>query len=136
MISYPIAISQQGQQFHAEAPDLPHVEIMGDSIIDTIAKARYAIAEHLQQLINDDQSIPNPHTISTHVANPIYAGCTWAIVRIDAQNFKSETPPINVQIPHALYQKISQHLNIDKASQIELEQFIIQLISEHITPNP
>ncbi|WP_066800205.1 type II toxin-antitoxin system HicB family antitoxin [Moraxella oblonga] len=136
MISYPIAISQQGQYFHAQVPDLPHVEIMGDSIIDTIAKARDAIAEHLQQLINDNQSIPNPHTISTHVANPIYAGCTWAIVRIDAQNFKSETPPISVQIPHTLHQKILQHLGKDKASQIELEQFIIQLILEHITPNP
>lgn len=135
MMSYPIAISQHGQQFHAEVPDLPTIQITGDSIIDTIAQARHLITEHLQQLVNDNHTaIPTPQTISTHLTDGTYAGRTWAIVHVDAQNFTSITPPVIVRLPHSLHQKILTHLGQDPTliSQAELERFVVDAVLQRI----
>lgn len=134
-MSYPIAISQHGQHFHAEVPDLPSIHIEGESIIDTIAKARHLITEHLQELINTDHtSIPTPQNISTHLTDEAYAGRTWAIVRVDAQNFKSDTPPVAIQLPHNLHQKILAHLGKEKEmlTQTELEGFVVDVLLTHL----
>lgn len=131
MLSYAIAITQNKQAFHAQVPDLPSLNIVGDSIIDTIAKARATINEHLQTLTDPP---PTPQNLQTHLSNPQFVGSTWAIINVDVQFFSQLSMGVSVNLPRTLIQKIRQNLSTDQntPNQADIERFIIEALEQKL----
>ncbi|AWY44481.1 hypothetical protein DKY63_26455 [Pseudomonas putida] len=86
---YPIAISK-GDAQHAwgvEVPDLPGCFSAAENLDDVIVMAREAIEGHLEILIEDGAPIPPANDVSLHAASSKYAGCIWATIDMDTNDF-------------------------------------------------
>jgi len=82
---YPTAISI-GDDEHAwgvEVPDVPGCFSAGKNLDHAIAMVREAIEGHFEILAENDALIPTANDVTLHSTNPKYAGCTWALVKID-----------------------------------------------------
>lgn len=126
---FSVAITQHGQQFHAQVPDLPTINIIGHSIADTIDKVRSAIIIHLHQLASNHEPLPEPEHITTHLNNPRFAGHTWAMISLDSMIFENQQRNFTLNIPCALATRLQSHLGQDKR---DIEQFIITAIANEL----
>lgn len=135
---YPVAILQENNHFIAKIPDLPSLQIQGDSIAQTISNVRQAIIDHLQTLADADLAIPQGQDINTHLLNPDYYGHTWAIISLDSLRLSNQTLPLRLELPKSLIRQIQQTICANQAvshqdiSQSELESFITQAIREKL----
>ncbi|MDO5651796.1 MAG: type II toxin-antitoxin system HicB family antitoxin [Moraxella sp.] len=137
---YPVAITQKDHEFFAQIPDLPELHVVGSNMADTIAKVRVAIIEYLQQLSNSNQAIPIGQPLNNHLTNPVYFGCTWAIISLDSLRFLSENLPLTVNIPKTLIMPMQQALldsctvsHIHEITSLHLESYILKILTQHFT---
>lgn len=128
-MQYPIAIQQKNLTFYAYLPDLPDLDIEGNSIADTIARARVLVFKHLQNLVDNGQDLPTGSDISQHLNNPSFSGWTWAIISIDANRIIGETLSIDIKIPERLMQRI---LSYTEQQQLEINDFFIEAIKKSL----
>lgn len=66
---YAIVIERAGENFSAYVPDLPGCISVGDTIEETEANIRVAIALHLEGLREHGDPIPEPATVVEYVEN-------------------------------------------------------------------
>ncbi len=126
---YPIAIIQQDGQFHGRLPDLPDIEVTGDTMANTIEQARTQVIAHLQDLAENDDPLPQGSDVATHLTSGNYAGWTWAIVSIGASRIVGEEVTVSVDFPERLLKKVMAHL---KDKDMTVENFIVKLLKEAI----
>lgn len=134
---YPVAILPKDQLFIAKIPDLPSLQIQGDTMAQTISNVRHAIIEHLQKLSDADLAIPQGQDIGTHLTNPDYYGHTWAIISLDSLRLTPQTLPIQIELPKSLIHQIHHKINADyqDINHSELEAFIVQAVREKLSQN-
>lgn len=109
---FPIAILP-GDDQHAwgvEVPDIPGCFSAGEDLDDAIVMAREAIEGHLELLAQDGQEIPKASKVSVHVANPDYAGCTWALIDIDITRYLGKAEKLNITLPAYLLTRIDAYV--------------------------
>ena len=109
---YPIAILP-GDDKHAwgvEVPDIPGCFSAGDDLDEAMAMAREAIEGHLEILAEDGAPVPVASKVTTHAANPDYAGCTWAVVDIDVTKYMGKSEKLNITLPGYLLNRIDDYV--------------------------
>lgn len=99
---YPVAIYEQDQQFFATVPDLPSLNIVGESMADVIKNARIVIIDYLQSLADNNQPLPKGNDINLHLDNPEFLGYIWAIISLDSLRFAQKTIHYPLMLPKAL----------------------------------
>lgn len=120
---YPVAIRQIEQGFYACLPDLPELEVYADNMADIIPKARSAVIDHLQQLVENNQPMAPGSDVGKHLTNPDYAGWTWAIVTLEAYRIVGDTVDITLSLSERLLDKIQAHA---AAHEMDLQRFFIE----------
>ena len=90
---YPIAIEARDSKhaYGVVVPDLPGCFSAGDTLDEALTNAREAILLHLEGLLDDGQSFPNPSTIEQLRNKRSYRAWTWAIVDIDVSELGDKT---------------------------------------------
>lgn len=106
---YPIVIHKDSDSdYGVSVPDLPGCFSAGATLDDALINAREAIECHLEGLLIDGESFPQPGKIETHNTQPDYAGGTWAVVDIDLARLDSKTKRINISIPERVLSLIDE----------------------------
>lgn len=79
-------------------PDLPGCVSAGDTLAEALANAEEAILGHLDVMVADGHSIPNP---SVNPPQDLPPGCLLAVVDIDLNKLalSGKTVRLNVSIP-------------------------------------
>ena len=67
MRRYAVVVERAGSNYSAYAPDLPGCVASGDSVEETLANMREAIALHLRGLREDGLPVPDPSSTTTYV---------------------------------------------------------------------
>lgn len=123
---YPVAIKPHNGQFVAKLPDIPELEIIDKNMADTIAHARQAVFAYLSDCIEQDTPLPKASEINTYLADPKYAGWTWAIISVNKQSLVGEDIELTVNVSQRLYDKISEHVNNNENE--NLQTFLVSAI--------
>ncbi len=124
---YPVAIQQRNNIYHAHFPDVPEIKVEHSDMAETITASRQAIMKHISTLLDSEKNIPQASDLNTHLANPKYAGWTWAIVSLDIERIVGEKIDIKINIPQRLYKRVQQHL---KEQELDLNNFVIEAIKK------
>lgn len=126
---YPVAIYQKNQQYFAKVPDLPTLEINGESMADVIGNAKLVIIDYLQGLMDEGQPLVDGQDIGVHLNNPEFFGHTWAIISLDSMRFAQKTIDCHLPIPKAtfdaIYKKLGETASVDK-----VQDFMVRAISD------
>lgn len=130
MLLYPTAIYQKKDHYIAHLPDIPDMELKGNSMADTIAAAREAVFKHLSDLTENEQPLPLASEINTHLLDPKYAGWTWAIVNIDSKRMRCEEVEVSFNLSQRLLQRIQAQLDGGNQS---LQEFFVESIKNNLT---
>ena len=76
---YPIFIHKDPESdYGVTVPDIPGCFSAGESVEEAISCAAEAIECHIEGLLIDGESIPNPSPIEQHRDNPEYSDGIWA----------------------------------------------------------
>ena len=67
MRRYAVVVEHIGANYSAYAPDLPGCVATGESVEETLANMRDAIALHLRGLREDGLPVPDPSSTTTYV---------------------------------------------------------------------
>lgn len=126
-MQYPIAIVHQNNQYFVTIPDIPSLQVIGDSVADVVADTRLTVIKHLQTLIQTDQPLPEASPVSVFLEKPEFAGCIWAIVGIELSRILGDSIEINLQLPARLYTKIGQTFPNDP-----LEKVVIEALKQYL----
>ena len=107
-MKYPIAI-ELGDDTHAfgvVVPDLPGCFSAGDTLDEAIDNAKEAIELWLESVIDDNGLVPEPESVTTHQANPEFAGWVWAVVSIDLAALSDKAERVNITLPARVLRRI------------------------------
>lgn len=147
MMFYSVAIHQANGAFVAVVPDLPNIEVAGESMAGVIGDVRLTIIEHLQNLVSNNQPIPAGQDIGVHLLNERYLGHTWAIITLDSLRLSQHLVSVDVSLPkslllsiyHELEQKIpNQAVGDDEVGKVLevshefIQSFILSAIKEKL----
>ncbi|MDE2251425.1 MAG: type II toxin-antitoxin system HicB family antitoxin [Gammaproteobacteria bacterium] len=108
---YPIAI-ETGDKRHAYGvvvPDLPGCFSAGDTLEETLTNAREAILLHLEGLLEDQTSLPQPSALATLQRKREFRGWTWAVVDVDLSELGEKATRINISLPQRILRAIDSH---------------------------
>ena len=73
---------------------------------EAMDNAREAIALWLETTIDDGGRVPEPQAVSTHQANPEFAGWIWAVVDIDLARLSDKVERVNITLPARVLRRI------------------------------
>ncbi len=110
---YPIAI-ELGDERHAcgvTVPDLPGCFSAGDTLDDALNNAEEAILLHLEGLLEDGQSIPQPSRLEDLQRKPDYQGWVWAVVEADLAKLSGKARRLNITLPERVLAIIDDAAN-------------------------
>lgn len=105
---FPVAI-EPGDENHAwgvVVPDLPGCYSAGETLDEAVANAPEAILLHIEGLLDDDQALPEPHSLESLRENPEYRGWIWAIVDVDLNALSDKAERVNITLPHRVLRAI------------------------------
>jgi predicted RNase H-like HicB family nuclease len=77
-------------EFEARFPDLPYCVAFGSTEDEAIWLAAEALADQLDELVENEETIPVPSTLAEIVGDPQWRGCV--AVRIEAAPRGDEVP--------------------------------------------
>jgi predicted RNase H-like HicB family nuclease len=80
-------------------PDLPGCFSAGETLDEALNESVEAIECHLEGLLIDGESIPQPQPIEYHQNNPDYADGVWAFVTVDISKLSGKTKRVNITLP-------------------------------------
>uniref|UniRef100_UPI003342DD80 type II toxin-antitoxin system HicB family antitoxin n=1 Tax=Castellaniella defragrans TaxID=75697 RepID=UPI003342DD80 len=108
-MKYPVAIEpgNETQAWGAVVPDLPGCFSAADEGIDqAIEASKEAIELWIEAAMDSGQPIPSPGSISTHQANPEFAGWIWAVVEIDPACMDETVERVNITLPRRILKRL------------------------------
>ncbi len=106
---YPIVIHKEKRSdFGVTVPDLPGCFSAGSTIDEALAMARQAIELHIEGLVEEGLSIPEPTSIDRLRKNADYAGGIWAVVEIDPANLRTKSKRVNITLPERVLESIDR----------------------------
>lgn len=132
-MQYPIAIYLKDEAYQVIVPDIPELHTQGTDMSDAVANARNVVIHHLYQLLEQDSKLPQPSSVSSHLNNPKFAGCTWAIVGIEMSRIMGETVETTIHLPTRLFKQITRTFpdkSLDAVVIAALKQYLNQDASQ------
>ena len=131
---YPIAITK-GDNNTAHGifiPDVVGCFSAADDYQDAFANAIEAIELHLEGLVEDDEDIPLPSDIDSHIDNPEYEGMTWALVEVDVNRYLGKSEKINVTLPSRLVYMIDEKVSSNKGRYKSRSAYLAKLAEKEL----
>lgn len=134
---YPLAIELGDEEtsFGVIIPDILGCYSAGDSLEEAIENAREAIMTHLEVLVEMEESIPLPTSMSNHVTNSEYDGMVWAVVDIDVSKYLGKTEKVNVTLPSRLIHLIDEKVAGDKSRYKSRSGYLASLAEQALINN-
>lgn len=110
-MNLPIAIHKEdGSVFGVSVPDITGCYSWGDTIEEAIYKAREAIINHLEVLLDLGETPEvKASAISDLVGLEDYRDAIWAMVDIDLSMLDPTPERVNISLPRYVLMKIDQH---------------------------
>jgi predicted RNase H-like HicB family nuclease len=108
---FPIAI-EPGDDTHVYGvvvPDLPGCFSAGETLDEAITNAPEAILLHLEGLLEDGESLPEPKPLEEHRKNPELAGWLWGLVDVDLSALSDQAERVNITLPHRLLRAVDAY---------------------------
>ena len=68
---YAIVIEKAEKNYSAYVPDLPGCTTTGDTVHEVLKNMHEAIALHLEGMVEDGATVPNPDTLVDYIDSPI-----------------------------------------------------------------
>lgn len=102
--------TDDGTRYGVCVPDLPGCFSGGGDIDDALTSVQEAIDLHVETLLEDGHDIPVRKPISTHQANPDYAGGVWAVVEVPVEKYFGPAQKINITVPSLLLSRIDDYV--------------------------
>jgi predicted RNase H-like HicB family nuclease len=96
-----------GSDFGVSFPDFPGVITAGTTLDDARAMAEEAFAFHVERLVEDGESIPEPSTLEEIMSHPDHRGGVAILVSL-----KTELPKavrVNVTLPADVLEQIDRY---------------------------
>lgn len=108
MIRYPIAIEMGNETtaFGVIVPDLVGCFSAGDTLDEAIDNAKEAITLHIDGLLDDNETIPAPSSVSRYSLLAEYTGFIWAIVEIDPAILDDKAERVNITLPRRVLARL------------------------------
>ena len=105
---YPIVIESGDDRraYGVVVPDLPGCFSAGDTLDEALSNAREAILLHLEGLLDDNQSIPEPSSIERLRRKREYRNWTWAVVDVDMSQLGGKAARINITLPRRILRAV------------------------------
>lgn len=104
-MNYPIIIHKdKDSDYGVEVPDLPGCFSAGSTVDEAIENTKEAILLHIECLIDDNESIPEPSSIES--LQKTYKKAVIAIVSIDLSDLYGKIKRINVSFPNRILNKV------------------------------
>lgn len=107
---YVVAI-EKGDKKHAygvAVPDLPGCFSAGDTLDAALTNAKEAILLHLEGLMDEKKSVPQPKPLDVHQKDRRYKGWTWAVVEVDLAELDDKTERVNITLPRKVLRVIDE----------------------------
>jgi len=96
---YPVVLHKDpDSDYGVTVPDVSGCFSAGSSIDEALQAAKEAIECHLEGLLMDGESIPQPGNIEQYQGEADYSGGTWAFVDIDLSRLDSKVKRINITL--------------------------------------
>lgn len=108
MMRYPIAIEigNETTAFGVIVPDLAGCFSAGDTLDEAIDNAKEAITLYIDGLLDDNETIPAPSSVSKYSSLAEYAGFIWAIVEIDPAILDDKAERVNITLPRRVLARL------------------------------
>ena len=105
---YPIAIEMGNETtaFGVIVPDLVGCFSAGDTLDEAIDNAKEAITLHIDGLLDDNENIPAPSSVSAYSSLAEYAGFIWALVEIDPAILDDRAERVNITLPRRVLARL------------------------------
>ena len=101
--------TDDGQRYGVTVPDLPGCFSCGDSLDEALDSVLEAIDLHVETLLEDGCELPPRQPITTHQANPDYAGGVWAVVEAPVEKYFGPAEKINITVPRIILAHIDEY---------------------------
>ncbi len=110
-MKFPIAIEPGNDRtaWGVVVPDLPGCFSAGDTAEDAFTNAVEAIDLHLEGMVEDGGTVPNPKPLEHWQRDAEYRGWTWGLVDVDTTRFEGKAQKINVTLPGHLLARIDDY---------------------------
>lgn len=109
-MKYPIAIHKDPKSdYGVTFPDLPGCFSAGSTIEEALDMAHEAAECHIEGLLLDAEPLPAVQNIESHLNNPEYKNCTWAIVEVDISKLSLKSKRVNITMPEMLLNSVDQY---------------------------
>ena len=106
---YPIVIHKdEGSCYGVAIPDLPGCFSAGDTFEEAIANSHEAICCHIEAILMDEDCIPEPMPMQTHLDSGYYDDRIWALVDVDLSKVCVETKRIEIELPSPILAMIDE----------------------------
>ena len=110
MWNYPVVLHKDADSdYGVIVPDLPGCFSAGVTVDDALSMAREAIELHLEGLIEDGQSIPEPGTLEGHKDKPEYVGGMWALVGIQPDKLRFCAKRLSITMPERVVEAVDRY---------------------------
>lgn len=107
-------------------PDLPGCYSVGPSFEKALENSIEAIECHIEGLLKDGDSIPEPKSIEEHMKNKLYKNGVWAYVTVDTVKLSGKAKRINITIPELILSKVDLFaLKVGKSRSALLTQAVL-----------
>jgi len=90
-------------------PDLPGCFSAGDTLDEAMDKARQAIDQHVEIMIEDGAPIPRARSLAVLQADAAYAGWVWAVVDVPVEKYLGPAEKINITVPRLVLARIDEY---------------------------
>lgn len=124
-MKYPIIIHKDAESdYGVTVPDLPGCFSAGISIEDAIEQTQEAILTHVEGLLCDAESIPQPTSIESHIESIHHDGEIFlAFVDVDLSQLSGNVKRVNISIPERLLNTFDRYAKAEGESR---SGFLIQ----------
>lgn len=102
--------SDDGQTFGVTVPGLPGCFSAGDSIEDAIENAKTAIDLSVEDLVNEQGSLPTQLSIGEYRVDPDYSDVTlWTVIDVNVERLLGPSKKINITVPVKALEEIDAY---------------------------
>jgi predicted RNase H-like HicB family nuclease len=100
---YPVVVHKDpDSDYGVTVPDLPGCFSAGETLDEALTEVVEAIEAHLEGILLDGETIPQPQPVELHRNNPDYADGVWALVTVDLSKLSGKTRRVNITLPERL----------------------------------
>jgi predicted RNase H-like HicB family nuclease len=108
-MNYPIIVlKDRKSDYGVTVPDLPGCFSAGRTLDQAIANAEEAVLTHVEGLIIDGETIPNPSSLEKYQSLKKYKRACFALVQVDLSKLSGKVKRINLSIPERLLSKFDR----------------------------